>query len=275
MKVAILYIATGAYDVLWSEFYRTARENFCTGEQVHFFVFTDSALIQSTSDITALYQQNLGWPFASLYRYRVFQRISRHLTQFDRVIYFNANCLFLRPVSPEEFFGTNENLHFVACRHPAFYNSSPSDRPYERRENSTACIREEHLYVQGALMGGKPEAFLAMCRQLQTNIEADLDNGLVALWHDESHWNAFINNQYTAIQEHLHILSPSYLYPEDWEIPFDPLIQLRDKSKLFDVGSIKTGVSGFTTNDNQSGSKRLGQLLLKIGKKAKQILSNH
>lgn len=273
MKIAILYIATGAYAVLWEDFYRTAKANFCSEDTVHFFVFTDSSLIRESADTSILFQQNLGWPFASLYRYRIFQRISQELQDFDRVVFFNANCLFLRPVCSDDFFGTCQQMRLVACRHPAFYNAPAADRPYERRQESKACVHDQQIYVQGALMGGTPEAFLGMCQQLHRNIEADLDSGIVAVWHDESHWNAFLNNNFDELQHQLHLLSPAYLYPEDWDLPFEPLIQLREKSKHFDVGSIKHVVSSPGAGEERSPLIRLQKLFRRVRHHARRLLS--
>ena len=67
---------------------------------------------------------------------------------------------------------------------------------------------------------------LEIFQHLLSNIEIDLDNGIVAIWHDESHWNAYLNNNYEVLKDKLHILSPEYLYPEGWDLPFE-------KKKLF------------------------------------------
>ena len=37
------------------------------------------------------------------------------------------------------------------------------------------------------------------------------------------------------------MLTPSYCYAEDWKLPFEPKILVRDKSKYFDAVTIKNG----------------------------------
>jgi histo-blood group ABO system transferase len=48
-----------------------------------------------------------------------------------------------------------------------------------------------------------------MCRSISKNIAIDEKNGVMALWHDESHLNRYC---VTHIPET--ILSPSFIYPE-------------------------------------------------------------
>ncbi len=237
MKIAILYFCAGPYHIFWNDFSESARAHFCNGDDIHFFVFTDSEAITSTADTTIIFQQNLGWPFISLYRYRIFRRIESELSDYERVVFFNANCLFIDKVFAKDFFGEHKDL--IACEHPAFYNSDPREYPYETRPESSAKVIHHELYAHGALMGGTPAAFLRACDHLSLNIEHDLNNGILARWFDESHWNAFINNNYHQIRSTLHVLTPSYLYPEDWDLPFKPLIQLRNKNKVLDMGAIK------------------------------------
>jgi hypothetical protein len=56
-------------------------------------------------------------------------------------------------------------------------------------------------------------------------IKKDSDNGIMAVWHDESHLNRyFIDHKPTTI------LSPSYCYPESWKLPFHKRILMLDKN---------------------------------------------
>ncbi|MDD3266706.1 MAG: family 6 glucosyltransferase [Burkholderiales bacterium] len=239
MKVAILYICTGKYDVFWNIFYNSSERHFCESVKKHYFVFTDSKKIESSENTTVIYQDNLGWPFNTMYRYKMFLRVKAELLGFDKVIFFNGNCLFNQNISYESFFGENKNI--VACIHPGFYNKSKKEYTYENRVQSLAFIKDSYFYVQGAINGGNAEDFIRICEELATNIDKDLENGIVAIWHDESHWNAYLNNNYEKIKDSLHILSPSYLYPEGWDIPFDKKIILRDKNKYGGHESLRVG----------------------------------
>lgn len=229
MSIAVLYICTGKYDVFWSDFYTSSEEHFCNSEEKHYFVFTDSINIIDAHNVTVVCQDNLGWPFNTMYRYRNFLRIKDKLLDFDKVVFFNGNSLFIKDIKYEDFFGDNKDI--VACIHPGFFNKPKESYTYENRVKSLAFISSKYFYVQGAINGGSSHVFMEVCEELANNIDNDLENGIVAVWHDESHWNAYLNNNYELIKDMLHVLSPSYLYPEGWSIPFEPKIILRDKSK--------------------------------------------
>lgn len=237
MKIAILYICTGQYDVFWHGFYKSAKALFCVSEQKHFFVFTDSKAIQSSDDVSVIYQDSLGWPFNTLYRYRMFNRVRDQISTYDYVAFINSNSVFVDNVTFSDFFGQDKKL--VACIHPGFYDKQVHKYTYERRVTSSAKVFHPHHYFAGGINGGSSDGFWEAVDFLIAAIEHDLDHGVMALWHDESHWNAFLNNQYEEVEMDIHILSPSYMYPEDWNIPFKPKILLRDKSKLLNVNSIK------------------------------------
>ncbi len=64
---------------------------------------------------------------------------------------------------------------------------------------------------------------------LSKNIEQDLSVGVIARWHDESHWNWYLNTNPNMVK----IISPSYLYPEGFDLPFEPKILIRGKNKYF------------------------------------------
>lgn len=229
MKIAILYICTGKYDVFWSEFYSSCERLFCPQVKKHYFVFTDSEQITTTTNISKITQDSLGWPFNTLYRYRMFLRVKEELLKFDKVVFFNGNCVFNMSISYDEFFGNNKSI--VACIHPGFYNKNKSDYTLETRQNSTAYTNDRYNYVQGAINGGDAKIFIDICENLTSNIDKDLKNGIVAIWHDESHWNAYLNNNWSSIKTQVNLLTPDYLYPDGWQLPFEPKIILRDKSK--------------------------------------------
>lgn len=229
MSIALLYICTGEYDVFWKDFYISSEKYFCTTEDKHYFVFTDSEQIKADHNVSVVYQDSLGWPFNTLYRYRMFLRLKEQLYNFDKVVFFNANYLFIRDINTIEFFGKDKEI--VAGIHPGFFNKSITEYTLETRYKSLAYVSQRYIYAQGCINGGSPKIVLEIFQHLLSNIEIDLDNGIVAIWHDESHWNAYLNNNYEVLKDKLHILSPEYLYPEGWDLPFEKKIILRDKNQ--------------------------------------------
>jgi histo-blood group ABO system transferase len=64
-----------------------------------------------------------------------------------------------------------------------------------------------------------------MAHYMQENIKADLAKNIIAIWHDESHLNRyFIDNKPTKI------LSPSYCYPESWQLSYPKRLLALDKN---------------------------------------------
>ncbi len=234
MKIAILYICTGKYECFWDEFYSSAKNKFLINYEKHFFVFTDNkSLINSKlQDVSFIYQEKIGWPFDTLYRYQFFSRIKNNLKEFDYSYYINANAIIVAEIGEEIF---PDPHSFIGSQHPCYFDKKSEEFIYERNPKSIAHIpfgNGEH-YVMGAFIGGKTGPFLRMCEKLNEQIQVDLQKDIIAIWHDESHYNHFLqSNSYK-------LLSPSYVYPEEMTLPFEPKIILRDKAKFGGHNSLR------------------------------------
>lgn len=225
-KIGILYMCTGNYKIFWKEFYKSSEKFFLKNHEIHYFVFTDANHIydeENNNRIHKIYQENLGWPNNTLKRFDIFYKAKNDISKVDFLFFFNANLLFLKEVD-EKFLPIEENI--LVVKHPGFYNKNNREFSYDRNKKSLAYIEEGKgkYYVAGGLNGGKVEYFLELIEKLSYNIEMDLKNGIIALWHDESHLNKYILGR-TDIK----VLEPSYLYPEGWNLPFEPIILIRDK----------------------------------------------
>ena len=225
MKIAILYICTGKYTVFWEEFYPSCEKYFLINSEKHYFVFTDGQINIYNENVHRIEQENLGWPGNTLYRFRMFWSIREELASFDYIFFFNANSEFLAPVDAE--FLPSEEEGIVVVQHPGYVNSKPDEFTYDRNQKSQAYIPfgQGSYYICGGINGGHSKSFLELIDSLRKAIEEDDTNGLHALWHDESHINKYI------LDHPYKLLSPSYCYPEGWNIPFNKSILIRDKSK--------------------------------------------
>ncbi len=228
MKIGILYICTGKYDVFWQGFYESAEKYLLPKSEKHYFVFTDSEQIQSTGNIHKIYQQQLGWPKDTLMRFHLFLNIEQDLQQMDYLFFFNANYTFIKPISESELLPTQVDHFLTGQIHPVAYHKKRKDFDYESNPASTAFISDNTgtYYFAGGLIGGQSTAFLRMCHQLKNNIDKDFENDIVAKWHDESH----INKYFVEIEPKK--LHPGYCYPQDWYLPFEKKTWLLNKSKL-------------------------------------------
>jgi len=231
MRIAILYVALGRYELFWPEFIASSRRFFCPDAERHWYVFTDSAAIQPAPDLTLLHQDFLGWPFSSLYRYHMFRRVRDALARFDRVVFFNANAAILTPITPAEFFGEDAAIELVAGRHPGCHQPSGFVYPYEGRADSRAYVAHGRDYFQGCINAGRGDAFATLVDDLSASIDCDLERGLVARWHDESHWNRYVLARQALQPSSVHVLESNYLAPSDcdWLLPQPVRILMRGK----------------------------------------------
>ena len=96
---------------------------------------------------------------------------------------------------------------------------------FETNSISLSHITEEDdssVYYQGCLWGGKVPDVLGMIGKLADRVNSDLDNDMIAVWHDESHINKF----FIENRKNVNILGPEYAYPEVFSdcCKFDPKI---------------------------------------------------
>lgn len=207
----------------------SCEKNFITEAEKHYFVFTDSLEIEFEADnknIHRIYQENLGWPGNTLRRYEMFLKAEKEITGMDFLFFFNSNLLFLENITAAEFLPSGDEK-LVACLHPGFYNKTVKDFTYERNPHSTAYLKDGKHYFAGGINGGLAGDFIAVMKELDTNIKKDFSKNIIATWHDESHWNKYINGHLDLVK----IISPAYLYLEDGELPFAKRILIRDKNK--------------------------------------------
>jgi hypothetical protein len=123
--------------------------------------------------------------------------------------------LVVDTITEEEFF--DDTKPFFGVHHPChFLQMQPHDQypgAFETNPLSLSHISETDdlsVYYQGCLWGGKIPDVLGMIEELDSRVNKDLENNVIAVWHDESHINKFFIEQ----KENVHVLGPEYAYPE-------------------------------------------------------------
>jgi hypothetical protein len=235
MKIGILYICTGKYDVFWEGFYSSAEKYLFPDSEKHYFVFTDSDSIHPSDCIHVIYQQRLGWPKDTLMRFHLFLSIEEQLKKMDFLFFFNANYTFIKTIAEEEVLPSLNDNFLVGQIHPVAYHKKRAQYDYETNPASTAYIDTSSgaHYFAGGLIGGRTPEFLQMCRTLKDNIDKDDANGVLAKWHDESHINKYFSGHEPKM------LHPGYCYPQDWFLPFEQKTLLLDKNKFGGHGFLR------------------------------------
>ncbi|WP_442587818.1 family 6 glucosyltransferase [Pedobacter sp. AW31-3R] len=226
--IGILYICTGKYDLFWKDFYESSQKFFLPSQEKKYFVFTDASHLygEDKTFVKKIHQESLGWPYNTLMRFDIFLKVHAELRNCEYLFFFNANIIFIDFVN-NDILPNKNNDGLVAANHPGFWNKTSNHFTYERNIVSTAYIPygAGKYYYFGALNGGESNAYLEMIQELNTNIHKDLKKGVIALWHDESHLNHYLLNKSPKV------LSPSYCYPQESQLPFKPKILVLDKSR--------------------------------------------
>jgi histo-blood group ABO system transferase len=216
-KIGLLIVATGRYIQFVEPLVKSADQHFCTNHQVTYFVFTDGQ-VPHHKNIVKIEQKRLGWPYDTMMRISMYDQHRDILGKMDYLFATDADMLFVDTVGDEVLSDR------VATQHPGFVGKQGT---YETNSISTAYVapREGKQYFAGGFNGGSSNEFLKMARTITENINKDLEKNFIAVWHDESHINRyFIDNPPTKI------LSPSYCYPESWNLPYHKRLLALDKN---------------------------------------------
>lgn len=224
MRIAILYICTGNYTVFWPEFYASCEEFFFRGHDKSYFVFTDGSIESATYErVRCIEQQRMGWPHDTLQRFAMFERHEKELEDFDLVFFCNANVEFMRPVSEEIL--PIDHAAIIVAQHPGYVDGNSQKFQFEHNPRSRAFIKpgQGKNYVCGGFNGGYAGAYLQMIHTLSRNIQSDLEEGIIARWHDESHLNRYI------LENPYHILPVSYCHPQYESFAEGEVVRIREK----------------------------------------------
>lgn len=226
-KVGFVVIATNDYIQFLEPLIESADKYFLPNQEVTYFIFTNKKLsIKSNREIITINVKHKNWPWMTLGRYKIFDENSDILSKMDYIYYCDVDMRFVDVVGDEILSDR------VATQHPGYYGKRGTP---ETNKKSLAYISESESmqYFAGGFNGGSSTEYLKMSKKLSKNIDIDYQNKIIAIWHDESHMNRyFTDNPPTKI------LSPSYCYAEDMEIPFDKKLLALDK-KNFGIKKIK------------------------------------
>lgn len=239
IRVAVLYLCTGAYQVFWHDFYPNFREHFLPDCDRTFFVFTDASSIdyEDQPDVRRFEQQALPWPYSTMQRFDAFLSQAEALADYDYLFFANANLHCLRDVTAGELLpDAAKGQELTVVCHLPYYGRNPIFHPYERRRTCRAGIPYNcgTWYVAGGINGGTSGAFLEMCRELKARTDEDLQRGIIARCHDESQLNRLV----AECPERFRILPPEYCTPEETPTGKEA-IRVLQKSHYIDMSAVR------------------------------------
>jgi histo-blood group ABO system transferase len=219
MKICILPIATNKYIQFVERLLDNIEENFLNGHEIQCLLFTDHE-VETSDNVRVCQIDHEPWPMPTLKRYNYFVKEKEFISQFDYCFYFDVDMGIVDNVGDEVL------SDLVATMHPyqSFYPKE--ERSYDRNEKSLAYVpvgEEGELYYAGGFNGGSTKRFLEMAEVLADRVTRDLDNGVIALWHDESQMNRYLIDNPPTLS-----LTPSYCFAEEHmgnpNYPYEPKI---------------------------------------------------
>ena len=214
MRVAIAFIGTSKYLNFLPQYYEKIHENFLPNTEKTFLVFTDGEG-EFPEDIKVYPQEHLDWPYITLTRFEILNKAREEIIKHDWLVFLDADTVVVDKVLEEEFFSDKP---LFGVWHPCHNLGMPPHNKlpgaFETNINSLSYVdiqlQNPEVYFQGCLWGGKVPEILEMIDELQDRTNKDLENNVIAVWHDESHINKFFIEQ----KENVNILGPEYAYPE-------------------------------------------------------------
>ena len=226
MKVAIIFIGTNRYLDFLPTYYENIEKYFLPNSEKTIFAFTDGELDDTPDNIKVYHQEHLEWPYITLKRFEIINKARADLDSMDWLVFLDADTRVVDTVTEEEFFSDKP---YFGVHHPchALKMQPHTEYPgaFETNTDSRAGVTEEDdpsMYYQGCLWGGRVPEVLDMIEELDSRVEEDLSNDVIAVWHDESQLNKF----YSEVKEDVHLLGPQYAYPEVFQdhCNFEPKI---------------------------------------------------
>ena len=205
MKICILTIATNKYLQFVEKLYDDIAEKFVPGAEIDCLLFTDHEIEETSDNVRVHYIDHEPWPMPTLKRYNYFVKEKDYILEHDYCFYLDADMRIDAPVGEEVLSDLVATQHGYQSMHPKEQMS------YDRNPECLAYVApgDEITYYAGGFNGGKTTKFMEMAEVIADRVNKDLKNGVIALWHDESHLNRYLIDNPPDIS-----LTPSYCFDE-------------------------------------------------------------
>lgn len=212
IKPCVLLIATRKYVRFLPDIVRQLDRWFMPTQEIAITIFSDQYIIPKTTKRVQMVWtriEELRWPYATLYRYKIFARYSEYLMKFSHLYYMDVDMGIVDTIG-DEFLVDG----LLAIRHPGCYAEDRWGSPNTDRRSTAYLPKEEQKhYYCGGVQGGYAPMYLHTCQKMAEDIDLDEKNKVMAEWHDETHWNKAVNQNMHIVTE----FSPAYCMPESKE----------------------------------------------------------
>lgn len=186
MKIAVCIIATRKYVDFIPQLSRSICKNFLLDHEIEIHLFTDGDF-QCVEDerVKCIPHpiESYGWPYATLYRYKIMTTVE-YTT--DYIFYLDVD-MNINDVIGDEILG-----ELVAVRHPGYYWGGWGSESCDTRSKGYVHPYQQGKYYCGGVQGGTVKGYYTAMLVMDLMIQEDENNGVMAQWHDETIWNAYL-----------------------------------------------------------------------------------
>lgn len=249
VKIGIIYIAIGIYEEFWKEFYPTCECFFCPDADKGYEVFTDSPRLKEMKlkNVVTHPVENRGFIWNVSAKSEFICSISQTIRQkYDYIFYMNGNYKFIELIRLSEVLPTVENDFLTALSFNRYKIVPVEMLPYDRNPNCHAYMQigAGTRYYQGGFYGGRTEEVIKLSEWCMKSIQEDLNNRIIALWHDESYLNKYLSNYNPRILDEEYGYADCLENLQSYKAYFiDKKIYLADKLYEFKQLSIDNSLS--------------------------------
>ena len=232
LAIGVLSVATNIYLEYWKAMVLSAEGVTSVQDQVTFFVFTDDlASVDEFSQnlvnvkVRSFQIMPLVWPEATLLRYQIF---SSHLEYLDSdlLVYLDADMIIKS--NPWKLIKNRTLINSVCLvEHPGFWRPKGAKKiilyffhpllawrdvklklkkggigAWETNIMSEAFVvkNKRIKYFCGGSWFGQRNAIVQLIETLAHAVQSDLNQNLIAVWHDESHLNKWASENPHGIE---------------------------------------------------------------------------
>lgn len=216
-SVGILLISTWKYNKFIDPLIKNIKQYFFRNSNIKIYLHTDSDDNHCSDKIIKI--KHKPWPLITLNRFKLFCE-NMEIYETDYLVYLDMDVNII------DFVDEKILSDFFVTEHSDLKGTKGTP---ENNPKSTAFIDISNIktYVTGSFFGGKKENFMRAAKIMKNNIDIDLKNNIIALWHDESHLNRYIiDHPDVTIIDHSYMSKKQSCNPKmmpyyDWEKGFN------------------------------------------------------
>jgi hypothetical protein len=210
MRISLLLVCTGKYDIFLPELLEQVDRLFFPNDKVEVFLFTDKIKQYISSkrvSVNYIYTEHKPFPASTLYRYKYFNNMTNVIRdKSDYVFYMDVDMRIVEPIGHEIL---SDGL--IATKHCGFIHGGWGSTRVDQLSRAFVPKEKWGTYYAGGFQGGEVNAYMDAVNVLANNIDEDERNGIIAEYHDESHWNHYlIHNQHSELS-HEYCMGEAYL----------------------------------------------------------------